>query len=147
MSGTLIGNNDPNTLDGGCPFVVGDADGAFVDVPQAVAAGSKVRELSASFDDHFSQVTLFVRSLSGVERQHLARAYTFELGKRYQEAARLVDRSRILLMTPDVAHAWLMSHLAEPAVARFLAEVRRPVLEKPFVPEAVRRFLDQLEPA
>ena len=26
----------PNSLDGGCPFVAGDAEGAFVDVPQAV---------------------------------------------------------------------------------------------------------------
>lgn len=31
------------------------------------------------------------------------------------------------------------------AAARFLAEARRPVLEKPFMPEAVRRFLDQME--
>ena len=31
------------------------------------------------------------------------------------------------------------------AAARFLAEVQRPVLEKPFMPEAVRRFLDQME--
>ena len=33
------------------------------------------------------------------------------------------------------------------AAARFLAEAKRPVLEKPFVPEAVRRFLDQMEQA
>ena len=54
----------PNSLDGGCPFVAGDAEGAFLDVPQAVAAGSKVRELSASFDDHFSQARLFWLSMS-----------------------------------------------------------------------------------
>ncbi|MFP5416647.1 MAG: catalase [Actinomycetes bacterium] len=78
----------PNSLDGGNPAEAADADGAFIDVPTAVA-GQKVRQLSASFDDHFSQVTLFVRSLSEVERQHLARAYTFELGKCYEEAIRL----------------------------------------------------------
>ncbi|MEH3038384.1 MAG: GAF domain-containing protein [Sphingomonas adhaesiva] len=33
------------------------------------------------------------------------------------------------------------------AAARFIAEARRPVLEKPFVPEAVRRFLDQMDQA
>lgn len=78
----------PNSLDGGNSAEAGEADGAFIDVPQPVA-GEKVRRLAASFDDHFSQVTLFVRSLSGVERQHLARAYTFELGKCYQEAIRV----------------------------------------------------------
>ena len=40
-------------------FVVGRDDGAFIDVPQPVA-GEKVRRLAASFDDHFSQVTLFL---------------------------------------------------------------------------------------
>ncbi len=45
----------PNSLGGGCPFVAGDADGAFVDVPRPWSPGRKVRELAASFDDHFSQ--------------------------------------------------------------------------------------------
>jgi len=31
------------------------------------------------------------------------------------------------------------------AAARFLTEIHRPVLEKPFTPETVRRFLDQLD--
>ncbi len=31
----------PNSLDGGCPFVAGDAEGAFLDVPQAVVAGAQ----------------------------------------------------------------------------------------------------------
>src|SRR5690606_10846563 len=77
----------PNSLDGGNPAEADDDSGAFIDVPTRVE-GAKVRELSASFDDHFSQVTLFVRSLSPVERQHLARGYTFELGKCYEESIR-----------------------------------------------------------
>ena len=79
----------PNSLDGGNPAEASEDSGAFIDVPQPVASGAKVRELSASFDDHFSQATLFVRSLSEVEREHLTRAYTFELGKCYEEAIRL----------------------------------------------------------
>ena len=79
----------PNSLDGGNPAEASEDSGAFIDVPQPVAPGAKVRELSASFDDHFSQATLFVRSLSEVEREHLTRAYTFELGKCYEEAIRL----------------------------------------------------------
>ena len=75
----------PNSLDGGCPFVAGDSEGAFLDVPQAVVAGSKVRELSASFDDHFSQARLFWLSMSPVEQDHIVQAYTFELGKCYDQ--------------------------------------------------------------
>ena len=78
----------PNSLDGGCPFVAGDAEGAFLDVPQAVVAGAKVRELSASFDDHFSQARLFWLSMSPVERDHIVQAYTFELGKCFDETIR-----------------------------------------------------------
>jgi len=36
-------------------------------------------------DDHFSQARLFYRSLSPVEQEHVAQAYTFELGKCYEE--------------------------------------------------------------
>lgn len=78
----------PNSLDGGNPAVADDESGAFIDVPQRVE-GAKVRELSESFDDHFSQATLFVRSLTDVERQHLTRAYVFELGKCYEESIRV----------------------------------------------------------
>lgn len=78
----------PNSLDGGNPAEADDESGAFIDVPTSVH-GEKVRALSASFDDHFSQATLFVRSLSAVERRHLARGYTFELGKCYEEAVRV----------------------------------------------------------
>ncbi len=78
----------PNSLDGGNPAEADDESGAFLDIPTPVS-GNKVRELSASFDDHYSQVTMFVRSLSEVERQHLIRAYTFELGKCYEEAIRV----------------------------------------------------------
>jgi len=78
----------PNSLDGGNPAEADDESGAFIDVPTRVE-GTKVRELSASFDDHFSQATLFVRSLSPVEREHLVRGYTFELSKCYEEAIRM----------------------------------------------------------
>ncbi|WP_460770691.1 catalase [Mariniluteicoccus flavus] len=76
----------PNSLDGGCPFTAGNAD-AFIDVPQAVE-GQKVREHSASFDDHYSQVGMFFRSLTPVEREHVIGAYTFELSKCFEESIR-----------------------------------------------------------
>ncbi|WP_422752586.1 catalase [Micromonospora sp. WMMD708] len=78
----------PNSLDGGNPFPAGDAENAFVDVPVTVAEAPKVRASPASFDDHFSQARLFWLSMSPVEREHIVRAYTFELGKCYHQAIR-----------------------------------------------------------
>ncbi|KIS28383.1 catalase [Arthrobacter sp. SPG23] len=78
----------PNSLDGGCPFLAGADLGAFVDVPEQLAAAVKERKSPASFDDHFSQASLFFRSLSPVEQDHVIQAYTFELGKCREEAIR-----------------------------------------------------------
>ncbi|WP_406143620.1 catalase [Streptomyces sp. NBC_01012] len=75
----------PNSLDGGCPFLAGADTGAFVEVPAEVAASRKVREAPESFDDHFSQPRLFWLSMSPVEREHIIAAYTFELGKCYEQ--------------------------------------------------------------
>ncbi|SHN46244.1 catalase [Cryptosporangium aurantiacum] len=71
----------PNSIDGGGPFTT---DG-YVEVPREVA-GPKVRENPASFDDHFSQAALFYHSLSPVEQVHVTEAFTFELGKCYEQA-------------------------------------------------------------
>jgi len=76
----------PNSLDGGCPFHAGVEDGAFVDLAVTVPAATKVRENPASYDDHFSQARLFWKSMSSVEREHIVLAYTFELGKCYEQA-------------------------------------------------------------
>ena len=54
----------PNSLDGGCPFLAGADLSAFIDVPEELAAAVKERKSPASFDDHFSQVRLFFRSLT-----------------------------------------------------------------------------------
>ncbi|WP_327001830.1 catalase [Dactylosporangium sp. NBC_01737] len=78
----------PNSLDAGNPSVAGDAEQAFLDVPVTVAEASKVRASPASFDDHYSQVRLFWLSMSPVEREHIIRAYTFELGKCYEQPIR-----------------------------------------------------------
>ncbi|MGC5051470.1 catalase [Micromonospora sp. DT48] len=76
----------PNTLDGGNPFPAGADDNPFVEVPVQVTQAPKVRANPASFDDHFSQARLFWSSMSPVEREHIIRAYTFELGKCYHQA-------------------------------------------------------------
>ncbi len=72
----------PNTLDGGCPFRAGDAQGAFTDVPTALPQGAtKTREAPESFDDHFSQARMFWLSLTPLEQDHVVSAFAFELGK------------------------------------------------------------------
>ncbi|WP_335972465.1 catalase [Streptomyces sp. CA2R106] len=78
----------PNSLDGGCPFTAGADSGAYIEAPVEVPASRKVRDASASFDDHFSQARLFWRSMTPPEREHIAAAYTFELGKCYENAVK-----------------------------------------------------------
>ncbi|MCZ9338060.1 catalase HPII, partial [Streptomyces sp. TRM76130] len=41
-----------------------------------------------SFADHFSQPRRFWLSMSPVEKEHIVGAYTFELGKCYEQAVR-----------------------------------------------------------
>ncbi|BBX69975.1 catalase [Mycolicibacterium psychrotolerans] len=89
----------PNSLDGGCPFFAGADTGAFIEAPAAVAESTKVRAAPASYDDHFSQVTMFYRSLSPVEQAHVADAYTFELGKCYEQAIK--ERQLVALANID----------------------------------------------
>ncbi|WP_301184330.1 catalase [Nocardiopsis exhalans] len=76
----------PNSLDAGCPFFAGSEEGGYVEVPAPVEAAEKVRQAPESFADHFTQPRLFWLSLSPVEREHLISAFTFELGKCYENA-------------------------------------------------------------
>ncbi|MEU3038601.1 catalase [Streptomyces griseoaurantiacus] len=76
----------PNSLDGGCPFTAGADEGAFVETPVTVPQGKKVREAPETFSEHFSQPRRFWRSMSPVEREHIVAAYTFELGKCYEQS-------------------------------------------------------------
>ena len=73
----------PNSVGGGCPFVVGATEGGYVHVPRVVD-GPKVRQRAAgaspvSFDDHFSQAALFWNSMTPVEQDHIVGAFSFEL--------------------------------------------------------------------
>ena len=73
----------PNSLGGGVPFHAGDA--GLVHVPRPVS-GTVVRQRAqmpdvVSFDDHFTQATLFWNSMTAPERDHIVGAFSFELGK------------------------------------------------------------------
>ncbi|MDY6995780.1 MAG: catalase, partial [Actinomycetota bacterium] len=90
----------PNSIDGGEPVVVDAGDGAYVPTPRPVE-GPVVRAHPASFDDHLSQAAMFYRSLSGVEQAHLAEAFTFELGKCYEQ--QIKERQLEVLASVDAA--------------------------------------------
>lgn len=70
----------PNSLSGGCPHLSKMSEGAFHSYEERIDA-KKIRTRSESFSDHFSQPALFYRSLTDWEQEHVADAYTFELGK------------------------------------------------------------------
>ena len=72
----------PNGIDA-APAVATEGEGAYVQVPRRTE-GEVVRAAPVSFEDHFSQATLFFRSLTPVEQSHLVEAFTFELGKVFE---------------------------------------------------------------
>jgi catalase len=78
----------PNTLDGGNPFPAEVGTGAYVEVAQPLARAVKTRQSPASFADHYTQPRLFWLSLSPVEKEHVVRAFTFELGRCYEQAVK-----------------------------------------------------------
>ncbi len=90
----------PNSIDGGNPYPADAKHGAYVQTPRLIE-GTAVRGQPASFDDHFSQATMFYRSLSPLEQAHVAEAFTFELGKVYEQAIK--ERELQVLANVDTA--------------------------------------------
>ncbi len=70
----------PNSLTGGCPALASFDEGAYRHYTERVD-GQKIRKRSESFKDFYSQATLFWNSMSDWEKQHIADAFRFELGK------------------------------------------------------------------
>ncbi|WP_439658433.1 catalase [Lentzea sp. HUAS TT2] len=89
----------PNTLDGGNPFEAGASDRPLVEVAQPLPRSTKIRQSPTSFADHFTQPRLFWLSLSPVEREHVVRAFTFELGKCYEQTVK--ERQLLVLANVD----------------------------------------------
>jgi catalase len=69
----------PNSLDKGYPVMAPENE-SFVHYPEQVE-GRKIAVRSETFKDYFSQATLFWRSLSPAEQQHVVDACRFELGQ------------------------------------------------------------------
>lgn len=75
----------PNSIDDGEPLVADESDGGYVQTPRRID-GEAVRANPVSFEDHFTQPAMFYRSLTEVEQAHVVEAFTFELGKCYEQA-------------------------------------------------------------
>ena len=75
----------PNSLDDGEPLVADANEGGYVHTPRPIE-GPAVRAQPGSFDDHYTQAAMFYRSLTYIEQAHIIEAFTFELGKCYEQA-------------------------------------------------------------
>ena len=69
---------EPNSLGGGCPFQAGVQ--GFGSFPQQIEE-HKVRGKPEKFAEHYNQATLFFKSQTPIEKQHIIRAFRFELTK------------------------------------------------------------------
>jgi catalase len=87
-----------NSVDDGQPFVATEADGGYVQVPRPIE-GTAVRAAPVSFDDHYSQATMFYRSMTALEQDHIIEAFTFELGKVYEQTIK--ERELAVLANVD----------------------------------------------
>jgi catalase len=76
---------EPNSLGGGCPFQAGAR--GFTSFPETIRE-DKVRGSPEKFADHYSQATLFWKSQTPVEKNHIIRAFRFELTKVQTSAIR-----------------------------------------------------------
>lgn len=77
----------PNTTGGGCPFQAMVKEGGFASFSQPME-GTKLRDRSESFFDHFSQATMFYNSQNELEKQHIVEAFQFELAKVFNPVIR-----------------------------------------------------------
>ncbi|TFB23105.1 catalase [Filobacillus milosensis] len=69
----------PNSIRNNYPMPVQGKDGGYEHYQEKVE-GRKVRTRSESFNDHFSQATLFWNSMSPAEKKHIIKAFHFEVG-------------------------------------------------------------------
>jgi catalase len=82
----------PNSIEANRPWPA-EPERGFVHLSDVVE-GVKRRERSPTFNDHFSQARMFLRSQSPAERAHLIQACQFELGK----VERLAIRERVVAL-------------------------------------------------
>jgi catalase len=93
---------EPNSLAGGCPFQAGAS--GFTSF-QEQTEEHKVRGKPEKFAEHYNQATLFWQSQSDVEKQHIVRAFRFELTKVQVPAVRARVIAQLLNVADELAEA------------------------------------------
>ncbi|MFL9962819.1 catalase HPII [Paraburkholderia sediminicola] len=118
---------EPNSLNGGWPKETDPAgsDGGFESYQERVE-GTKIRVRSESFADHFSQAALFYNSMSQPEKDHIAAAYQFELGKVTQPDIRARVVNDILANFDADLAAKVAEGLGLPAPKKGTAKLKGP---------------------
>jgi catalase len=87
---------EPNSLGGGCPFQAGQR--GFTSFPEPIR-DDKLRGKPELFADHYTQATLFWESQAPIEKEHIVRAFRFELTRVQIPAV----RERVVAMLANVA--------------------------------------------
>ena len=96
----------PNGLANGCPM---HAEGTKTPALHSYAEridGNKVRGRSPSFNDHFSQATMFFNSMAEWEQQHIIEALSFELNQcKIDDVKQRTLDNLLINISPKLAHA------------------------------------------
>ncbi|WP_210253053.1 catalase [Beijerinckia sp. L45] len=98
----------PNNLPGpdgarGLPMQQPDSPAAYRTVFERVD-GHKIRARSSSFDDHFTQATMFWNSMAGWEKDHIVAAFSFELNQCETPEIRIAALGGLIAkIDPDLA--------------------------------------------
>jgi catalase len=71
---------NPNGINNNYPKPGLNEQEGYVHYAQAIS-GTTIRKRSESFQDHYSQATLFWNSMSDNEKRHIVKAFQFEIGK------------------------------------------------------------------
>jgi len=112
---------EPNSIGGGCPMQASSLAGGFTSFAERLE-GTKIRARSEKFFDHFSQASLFFRSQSAPEQDHMVEALRFELGK----VERLPIRQRMVAML-NLVDETLAARVAEGLGFREIPRLEPPI--------------------
>ena len=123
----------PNSIDAGGPELADERSGAYVQSERPIE-GAPVRANPASFDDHFSQATMFYRSLTPLEQGHIVASFTFELGKCFDQSIKERELSVLAQVDADLCE--------QVATGLGLPAPRASVAEEPLLSPSLSQIID-----
>ena len=88
-----------NSLQNNTPNPVPRANGGYEHYQEKVD-GRKIRARSQGFEDHFSQARLFWNSMTPIEKEHITKAFCFEVGK----VQSMDIRKQVVEMVAHISH-------------------------------------------